>query len=92
MGVFARLGNDLYSGRRSVDFVGRWRTWFVVSAVDHGGRYRRPRVAWPRHGIEFVGGAEYSVALDPDMVNQDTADEIRESVAGTGIENASSPW
>lgn len=91
MGVFARLGNDLYSGRRSVNFVGRWKTWLVISgaiiAVSIGGLVWRGLDM----GIEFVGGAEYSVALSPDQVNQDTADAIRESVAGTGIENASSP-
>ncbi len=91
MGVFARLGNDLYSGRRSIDFVGRWKTWMVISgaiiAVSIGGLVWRGLDM----GIEFVGGAEYSVALSPDQVNQDTADAIRESVAGTGIENASSP-
>ena len=31
MGKFSRLGNDLYSGRRSIDFVGRTRLWFAIS-------------------------------------------------------------
>ena len=91
MGTFSRLGNDLYSGRRSVDFVGRWRLWMVVSglivAVALGGL----AVKKLDMGIEFVGGAEYSVALDSAQVSQDTADKIREAVAGTGIANASSP-
>lgn len=91
MGYFSRMGNDLYSGHKSVDFVGRWKTWMAVSAaiivVSIAGLIWRPL----DFGIEFVGGAEYSVALDPSQVNTDTADAIREAVADTGIENASDP-
>ena len=25
----AQFGNDLYSGKRSIDFVGRRKTWYV---------------------------------------------------------------
>ncbi len=39
-------------------------------------------------GIEFVGGAQYSVTLPTDQVNQDNADKLREAVAGTGIDAA----
>ncbi|MGL5824095.1 MAG: protein translocase subunit SecF [Nocardioides sp.] len=91
MGTFSRLGNDLYSGRRSIDFVGKWKLWLVMSgaivALAIGGLTSRGLDM----GIEFVGGAEYSVALEPDQVTQETADKIREAVAGTGIKNASAP-
>ena len=33
MGKFARLGNELYTGKKSIDFVGRKWTWYAVSAV-----------------------------------------------------------
>lgn len=33
MASFAAFGNDLYTGRRQINFVGRRRTWYVVSAV-----------------------------------------------------------
>jgi preprotein translocase subunit SecF len=91
MGTFSRLGNDLYSGRRSIDFIGKWKLWVVLSgaivALAIGGLTTRGLDM----GIEFVGGAEYSVALEPDQVNQETADKVREAVAGTGIKNASAP-
>ena len=32
MGKFSRLGNELYNGRRSIDFVGRRWIWYAVSA------------------------------------------------------------
>ena len=30
---FAQWGNDLYTGRRSYDIVGRRRVWYTISAV-----------------------------------------------------------
>ncbi len=91
MGKFSRLGNDLYSGRKSIDFVGRKWLWYAGSAVILllcvGGLLFKG-LNW---GIEFTGGAEYSVALSSDQVTQDTADELREAVANSGIDNASSP-
>ena len=29
MGKFSRLGNDLYTGRKSIDFVGRRALWYA---------------------------------------------------------------
>ena len=91
MGKFSRLGNDLYSGHKSIDFVGRRWLWYSISAVivlvALGGLYFKGL----NYGIEFTGGAEYRVSLPAQEVTQDTADELREAVAGTGIDNASSP-
>ena len=91
MGRFSRLGNDLYEGRVSVDFVGRRRLWYSISAVillvAVVGLWLRPL----NMGIEFVGGAEYRVSLPTEQVTQDTADRLRDAVASTGIENASAP-
>jgi len=91
MSKFSRLGSDLYSGRRSIDFVGRRWLWYsmsgviVVAAVL--GLWLKPLDM----GIEFVGGSEYKVSVPPSQVTQDTADEVREAVAGTGITGASAP-
>jgi len=91
MGKFSRLGNDLYSGQKSIDFVGRRWLWYAISAlivaVAVGGLVGKGI----NYGIEFTGGAEYRVSLPADQVDQDTADELREAVAGTDIDNASSP-
>ncbi len=88
MGKFSRLGNDLYNGRRSIDFVGRSKLWYAISGVIMmlavGGLYFQGL----NYGIEFTGGAQYSVAV---TASQDTADELRQAVAGTGIPDASSP-
>jgi preprotein translocase subunit SecF len=91
MGKFTRLGNDLYSGQKSIDFVGRRWLWYGISAaivlVAISGLFFKGI----NYGIEFTGGAEYRVSLPANQVTQDTADQLREAVAGTGIDNASSP-
>jgi preprotein translocase subunit SecF len=91
MGKFSRLGNDLYEGRVSVDFVGRWKLWytgsaFIVLVAIFGLTYNGLNL-----GIEFEGGTEYSVALPTDQVNQETADDLRQAVAGLGIKDAEQP-
>ena len=91
MGRFSRLGNELYEGRVSIDFVGRKWLWYAVSGtlvlLAAGGLYFKSLDL----GIEFVGGAEYRVTLSSEQVTQDTADDLRGAVAGTGIDNAASP-
>ena len=68
-GPFQRLGNDLYTGARSVDFVGHRRFWLslatvfmvlsvLVPFVRGGGDF----VAGFNFGIEFRGGSQFIVA------------------------------
>lgn len=91
MGRFSRLGNELYDGRVSVDFVGRWKTWYAVSAMIV--ILAITGLAWKglNFGIEFVGGTEYKISLPADQVTQDTADDLRQDVAGLGIKDAEQP-
>jgi preprotein translocase subunit SecF len=91
MGKFSRLGNDLYSGKRSVDFVGRRWLWYagsvlIILVCASGLLFKG--LNW---GIEFTGGAEYKVTLPADQVTQGMADDLREAVAASGVDNASSP-
>jgi preprotein translocase subunit SecF len=91
MSKFSRLGNNLYEGRVSIDFVGKRWLWYSMSGliviVAVVGLWARPLDM----GIEFVGGSEYTVSLPSDQVNQDTADKLRQAVAGTGIKEAAAP-
>ncbi len=91
MGKFSRLGNDLYDGRVSIDFVGRRRLWYAISGLivlfAVLGLWFKPL----NMGIEFVGGTEYRVSLPADQVTQDLADQLRDDVAATGVDGASSP-
>jgi preprotein translocase subunit SecF len=80
MSRFSDLGNALYSGERSIDFVGRRRIWFsmaslvvilaVVLPILQGGF---------KFGIEFRGGSEFrvtSVADQPQSIAKDAIHNI----------------
>jgi preprotein translocase subunit SecF len=88
MGKFSRLGNDLYSGKKSIDFVGKTRLWYTISAViiiaAVLGLYFRG-LNW---GLEFRGGAQFTVSLPTSEVTQDNADALRNAVGDTGIPSA----
>jgi len=91
MGKASRLGNALYEGDVSIDFVGRKWLWYGVSTVILAVAIAGLLVKGLNFGIEFQGGVEYAVSLPADQVTQENADKIRGAVAGTGIDNASSP-
>ena len=92
MGRYSRLGNDLYSGRRSIDFVGRKWLWYAVSGAIVLAAVLGLTVKGLDMGIEFVGGAEYKVVNVPaDRMEQSTVDDLREAVAATGIDAAQQP-
>ncbi|MEO7752773.1 MAG: protein translocase subunit SecF [Terracoccus sp.] len=58
---FSQFGNDLYTGRRSIAFIKRQKTWYAVSAVLIAlalvGLFARGL----NFGIEFSGGSEFRV-------------------------------
>ena len=58
---FAQFGNDLYTGKRSIDFVGRRRTWYALSAVLLALATIGIVVQGLNFGIEFRGGSEFRV-------------------------------
>ncbi|HYO86613.1 MAG TPA: protein translocase subunit SecF [Dermatophilaceae bacterium] len=85
---FASVGNDLYTGRRSIDFVGRVRAWyavsialFVIALVGLLGRGLNL-------GIEFTGGSDFRVAS---VRNLDNYESRARAVVGTvgGVDGAS---
>ena len=93
MSKLSRLGNALYEGDVSIDFVSkrRRRMWYSISLLivllASSGLFVRGL----NLGIEFEGGAEYRVTLPTDQVNQDTADRLREAVGALGIKDAEQP-
>ncbi|MGA9749413.1 MAG: protein translocase subunit SecF [Nocardioides sp.] len=95
MSKMSRLGQHLYDGTVSVDFVGKRRIWYALSgvivAIALGGLIGQGL----NLGIEFEGGVEYRVSVAADEVTDENAATIREAVAQTaddeGIDAASSP-
>ena len=84
MGRFSRLGNDLYSGRKSIDFVGKRRLWYAISGVIIIAAILGLYFKGLNWGLEFRGGAQFTVSLPTSEVTQDNADKLREDVADTG--------
>ncbi len=81
MTSFAALGNDLYTGRRSVDFVGRYKRWYIISGVLLG--LAVLGLVW--HGLnlslEFRGGSEFRVT----GVSASTGYEVKAKDAVRGV-------
>ena len=91
MGRLSRLGNDLYDGHVSIDFVGRKWLWYTISGIivvlAVAGLYFKGL----NFGIEFQGGVEYNVSVASGQATQANVDKIATAVADTGIDAAASP-
>ena len=66
-GGLTQLGNDLYTGKRSIDFIKRRRLWYLVSALAVVLSLGLPLLVLPafdrgfHFGIEFTGGSQFTV-------------------------------
>jgi preprotein translocase subunit SecF len=80
MASFAQFGNDLYTGKRSIDFIGRRKLWFLISAVvlllALAGPFLRGGYTF---GIEFTGGSEFRIS------GVETTDQTPAVDAVTGV-------
>lgn len=86
---FAQWGNDLYTGRRSYEFVGRRRTFYLVSAVlflISGVLLVTPGL---NPGIEFRGGSEFVVS-GVEKADQQLAIDTVQAVAAEEMPRVSS--
>ena len=88
MASFAQLGNDLYTGKRSFDIVGRRKLWYTVSAVLIALSLVGLLGRGLNFGIEFRGGSELRVSSVSDLTDY-------EQVASDAFEQAAPdavPW
>ena len=86
MSRMGRLGHDLYTGKTSFDFVGRQRTWYLISAVILLVAVIALIFRGLNFGIEFRGGAEFRV---PDA--QCSVEEAR-AATGSARTPSSGTW
>ncbi|WP_028645265.1 protein translocase subunit SecF [Nocardioides sp. URHA0020] len=92
MGKFSRLGNELYQGRKSYDFVGKRALWYAISGTLVGLAILVILVKGLNFGIEFTGGTEYQVSdLPANVATQETADELSSQIADSDVGSAASP-
>ncbi len=61
MGRFATFGNELYTGRRSIDFIGRRRLWYQIAAVMVTISVLALVFLRLNAGVEFRGGSQITV-------------------------------
>ncbi len=80
MSSFAQFGNELYTGKRSFDIVGRQKTWYAVSLVllilAALGLFGRQL----NLGLEFRGGSEFRVSS---VTNSDNFEARGKAAIGT---------
>lgn len=71
------FGNDLYTGARSINFVGRWRVWYAVAGLLLIVSIAVPVFRGINLGIEFRGGSQFEVT----GITQPTQDQARTAVS-----------
>jgi len=82
MASLSQLGNSLYRGDVSYDFVGRRKVWYLVSGVLVILSLATLGIRGLNLGIEFKGGAEFSVPLA--SANDQSVSKARETVIAEG--------
>ncbi len=76
MASFSQFGNDLYTGARSYDFVGRRRIWYIVAILAIVGAVGITLLRGGFvFGIEFRGGSEFTVSGVQGEIDQQVAEE-----------------
>jgi len=90
MSKFTRLGNRLYTGDKSIDFVGRKWTWYAISAVIIVAAILGLSLRGLNMGLEFTGGTQYTVTVSGNA-GQGLADKVRSAVGDAGVEAAADP-
>jgi preprotein translocase subunit SecF len=84
MGKFSRLGNDLYQGDKSIDFVHKRALWYVISGTLVALAIAVIVIKGLNFGIEFTGGTQYRVSdLSSQSATQSTADELRDTIGNS---------
>jgi preprotein translocase subunit SecF len=69
MSRFGDFGNDLYTGKRSIDFVGKRRIWFTIAILLVVAALAVPLIKGGgnigegfKFGIEFRGGSQFQIS------------------------------
>jgi preprotein translocase subunit SecF len=92
MGKFSRLGNELYQGRRSIDFVHRRALWYAITGVVVGAALLIIVIKGLNFGIEFTGGTQYRIDdLPSSVATQETADELRDAIGDSSAGAEAAP-
>jgi preprotein translocase subunit SecF len=82
MASFAKFGNDLYTGERSYDFVGKRKLWYLIAVVLIALSVLLPALRGGFFfGIEFTGGSEFQISDVSDTSQTLATDAVNDAVA-----------
>ncbi|WP_430646353.1 protein translocase subunit SecF [Agromyces sp. GXS1127] len=76
------FGNDLYTGKRSFNFVGGRKKWYAIAAVLIILSVLIPVVRGFNFGIEFRGGSQFQISGVAEATEQPAIDAVGEVVPG----------
>jgi preprotein translocase subunit SecF len=89
MASFSNFGNDLYTGKRSFDFVARRKLWFTIGIIAIAASIIVPFLRGGfQFGIEFRGGSEFQVS-QPSNLDQSIAVDSVKTVVRDGTPRVS---
>ncbi|HYJ66773.1 MAG TPA: protein translocase subunit SecF [Nocardioidaceae bacterium] len=83
MGRLSSFGQHLYTGRISIDFVGRRRIWYAISAAIVVLATSGLLINGINEGVEFRGGVEYRAVIEP---TDENVEAMREAAVNTGVD------
>ncbi|MCU1639153.1 MAG: secF [Microbacteriaceae bacterium] len=82
MANLTQFGNDLYTGKRSVDFVGKRRIWYPIAIALMAISIAIPLVGGGfNFGIEFRGGSQFQITQVSDTDQTLAIDAVESVVA-----------
>jgi preprotein translocase subunit SecF len=82
MSKISQLGHRLYTGEVSYDFLGRRRTWYLLSGVLIAISLLAVLLRGLTWGIEFKGGADFKA---PTTVTATSVEEMRAALESSGV-------
>jgi preprotein translocase subunit SecF len=85
MGKVRDLGHRLYAGEVSYDFIGRRKTWYMISAIILVVTIGSLAFRGLNLGIEFKGGAEFQVPSTATCSIEEARSTTEEVVGGQAI-------
>ncbi|GAA2994495.1 preprotein translocase subunit SecF [Microbacterium terrae] len=85
MRSMSQFGNDLYTGKTSIPFIGRRKLWFLIAAILVIGSALVPVFRPMQFSIEFTGGSQFTVSGVATPVDQAPATEAVQSVVPDAV-------
>ena len=86
MSKLREIGNQLYSGERSYDFVGRRKLWYVIGVLAVIAAIALPIMRGGfNFGIEFRGGSEFRLTNSQNISQQVAVDVIQDIEPGVQV-------